>query len=580
MALVPGSSLYLSLIDQAMPDALFVHDGEGRFVEVNQRACDTLGYTREELLTMCVTDVERDFDLPKARAVWQTIECGHTTLILGHQRRKDGSIFPVEVRFGLLEAAGERLYVGVVRDISERVKKEAELAAAHQKLVESERRERHLATRLFRTLRDTEHRANTILEVMSEGVVVHDRTGKVISANTAAQHITGLSLSELMAIGETTEAPWSILLEDGSPCSRENLPHPRTVRSGSFRNQIYGFQLPGGPLLWMSTSAYPVVLDNSTEPDFVVVVFSDVTERRTAEILQHTLEQDFMQLLESTSDFIYLKDRNGRIRFCSQALARISGQKSWRDMVGKNVFDLFPAAVASLYAADDETITATGIPLLDKIEPYTGEQGETLWASTSKWPIFGLDGKTVTGIFGISRDVSARKQMEEELRASATTDALTGLATRRAFLPQLEQEIARLGRKPKATSCLLLLDIDHFKPVNDAFGHGVGDDLLKSVADSLRAEVRNADSVARLGGDEFAILLAGTSLEGAKNLADRLRHKVASEPVFSHGLDHSGTLSIGITALAGSDSPQFALDRADRALYAAKNGGRNRVECA
>ena len=112
--------LFTPLIDQAMPDALFIHDHNGRFLKVNRRACTSLGYTRVELLTMSVTDVEQDFDLASAQAAWNGLQSGIPMILNGHQRRKDGSVFPVEVHFGLMEREGERLYIGVVRDITER----------------------------------------------------------------------------------------------------------------------------------------------------------------------------------------------------------------------------------------------------------------------------------------------------------------------------------------------------------------------------------------------------------------------------------------------------------------------------
>jgi PAS domain S-box-containing protein len=108
------------LLDQVLPFALFVHDHRGRFRVVNNKACQSVGYSRDELLRMNVTDLEQDFDLPSAQAEWGKLVPGRSLELFGHQRRKDGSIFPVHVHFSLLEADGERIYFGCVNDISER----------------------------------------------------------------------------------------------------------------------------------------------------------------------------------------------------------------------------------------------------------------------------------------------------------------------------------------------------------------------------------------------------------------------------------------------------------------------------
>jgi PAS domain S-box-containing protein len=143
-------------------------------------------------------------------------------------------------------------------------------------------------------------------------------------------------------------------------------------------------------------------------------------EKRRADAARalQVLNRDFLTLLDNTTDFIYFKDKDSRIRFCSQTLADITGHKSWREMVGKHDREIFPAETARVYQEEEMPVFRDGIPLINRIDPYFDEQGVQGWVSTNKWPVFDADGKTVIGIFGISRDISESKRAEIALRES------------------------------------------------------------------------------------------------------------------------------------------------------------------
>ncbi len=140
--------------------------------------------------------------------------------------------------------------------------------------------------------------------------------------------------------------------------------------------------------------------------------------RREAVDALQVLNRDFMTLLEGTTDFIYFKDRDSRIRFCSQTLARITGHKSWREMIGKHDREIFPEDVARIYSEEELPLFNSGTPIFNRIDPYYDSEGQQGWVSTNKWPVFADDGKTVTGIFGISRDISDFKRAEISLSLS------------------------------------------------------------------------------------------------------------------------------------------------------------------
>ena len=179
-----------------------------------------------------------------------------------------------------------------------------------------------------------------------------------------------------------------------------------------------------------------------------------------------------------------------------------------------------------------------------------------------------------------SLDITERKRMNAELLQLATTDFLTGLPNRRQFMAALGNEHARLQRELASCASVLMIDIDHFKRVNDEHGHAVGDAVLRHLGTLMCQALRKVDVPGRVGGEEFAILLPGTDLAAAAVFAERLRRRVADSALTVDGGMVIGiTVSIGMAAMAGTDAHcDAALARADEALYRAKRGGRNRIE--
>lgn len=176
----------------------------------------------------------------------------------------------------------------------------------------------------------------------------------------------------------------------------------------------------------------------------------------------------------------------------------------------------------------------------------------------------------------LRREVSERQRLQEDLERLANTDALTGLPSRRFFMTQLASELARRQRYGHPLS-LLMLDLDHFKQINDQWGHAVGDDALRLFADSVQCCLRTQDVAGRLGGEEFAILLPETAENVARPVAERIRSRMEHSPVATAEGNCSATVSIGVTEAMDGDDLESLLRRADKSLYAAKQRGRNRV---
>lgn len=172
------------------------------------------------------------------------------------------------------------------------------------------------------------------------------------------------------------------------------------------------------------------------------------------------------------------------------------------------------------------------------------------------------------------------EQMMRRLYESSTVDALTGVHNRKYFDARLETELA-FARRHQTDLALILFDIDHFKRVNDTYGHAAGDKVLRHVAQSCQGCLRKEDLLARFGGEEFVIVLRGVSLQGAAKLAERLRDSVFRAPAAIPENQISVTISLGCASLSdsGEDTPLALIEAADRRLYRAKERGRNRVVC-
>lgn len=273
---------------------------------------------------------------------------------------------------------------------------------------------------------------------------------------------------------------------------------------------------------------------------------------------------------------IVITDRDARIEWANPAFSRLTGYEP-EEIYGHRPADLVKSGLqdAGYYEAMWQTILAG--------RHWCGElvnkrkDGSLYHEELTIAPVLNGSGE-IHHFIGIKQDISERKRLEKELRQLAVTDPLTGLPNRRAFMERLAQEMERLKRFDEVSAALLMLDLDHFKRINDAYGHATGDEVLRHFADILRAELRKVDLPGRLGGEEFAILMPCAGREDAFALAERLRRRLAAAPLALTGKSIRYTVSIGASVLSRDDASHDAvLLRADAALYEAKAAGRNQV---
>lgn len=410
-----GQGAILALTELALPDALFVHRFDGRLVEVNRRACESLGYSREELLRLSVVDVDRSFDLASAQELWGSMEPGRSQLVRTSHTRRDGSLFPVEVSFGTVVEDGEPLFVGVARDLTDRMAHEHALRFAQERLLAIEREERVDAARLAA---QADHRYQGIIQAMSDGMLLIGPDGRIVAANPAAVRILGVGLDGLLGLA-ALDTDWGATREDGTPVPLDDLPPLVARRTGqAVHGVVIGIRDPAsGARRWVRTSAVPLE-DVAGEGTSILTTFVDVTELRGLAGRLAEFNRDFEELLERTTDFVYFKDGDGRFRFCSQAFADMTGRASWRDLVGLRDVDVFPPHVQA-DGSEPERPYAVGAPqLAGRLARYRRPDGRTGWVETSTWPVADATG-AAAGVFGIGRDVTAAHQDGAAMRLAA-----------------------------------------------------------------------------------------------------------------------------------------------------------------
>lgn len=289
------------------------------------------------------------------------------------------------------------------------------------------------------------------------------------------------------------------------------------------------------------------------------------------------LTRSYQMILDSAANGICGIDTQQNIRFVNPAALEMLDYKE-EDILHKNYREIFKA---SKPGTDDFDVDCC--PFFQdrsKLEPFEYDELRFLKKDGTNFPVDCrstpiIEGKRLTGAVLVFQDVTERQQAAEMIRYMANHDSLTSLPNRNFCNRRLPQAIS-LAKRQTRKICLLFIDLDRFKPINDKYGHAVGDKVLLEVAHRLKQMLRTSDSVCRLGGDEFLILLESSpTVEGAKHVAERTI-EILNEPIIVNGIHCSIGASIGISIYPddceGSDS---MMQHADIAMYEAKKRGRN-----
>ncbi len=292
---------------------------------------------------------------------------------------------------------------------------------------------------------------------------------------------------------------------------------------------------------------------------------------------------------------VVVLDREYRIQVWNTFMENRSGRLP-REVHGQSFFTLFPEVEEEWFRHKVESVATLGTPAFTiweqrpylvrfkNYQPITGQE-EFMYQNTVLLPLQGVN-TTVEHICLIIYDVTnvaTNKQqlqaVNQQLKHLSRTDRLTGLNNRGYWEECLQHEYAR-HRRYQSMAALVMFDIDHFKVVNDTYGHQAGDKVIQAVAEVVREQVRDTDYPGRYGGEEFVVLLPDVDSAGAMLFAERLRQRIEALLVTYENQSIPFTISLGVADLSyPTNGHQQLIERADQALYASKEGGRNQTNC-
>ncbi|RYG80674.1 sensor domain-containing diguanylate cyclase, partial [bacterium] len=307
----------------------------------------------------------------------------------------------------------------------------------------------------------------------------------------------------------------------------------------------------------------------------LMAVIKDITDVVRRERQLRHAQAWIETIVNGLADYALLElDEHGRIRESNVGLERVTGFGAG---AAGRPFTLFlpKERVTDFTVADRLTEARESGWSLDEGWRHRAD-GSRFWGSCLIAPL-SVEGDAEPGFSLILRDISHARESREQIRDAVFADHLTGLANRRCFHESAALELARWRRQPRPLS-VLAIDADHFKAINDRYGHLAGDAVLRHLAVGLSGQFRSVDLLARFGGEEFVALLPGTDLAGAEALAQRAVESLAACPATVDGVSIPCTISIGVAAMSPAiDDLAALLQQADDALYAAKAAGRNRA---
>ncbi len=455
-------------------------------------------------------------------------------------KRIDGEEFPATVLLTRMELAGRRFLQATVRDITVYRQAEASVERLH-------------------------HENELILNAAGEGIFGLDIQGKHTFMNPSAAQMLGYTVDEL--IGRGSHATCHYKKADGSPYSEEECPIYTAYKDGKVHHVTDEvFWRKDGTSYPVEYTSTPIIEDGKISG--AVVTFMDITKRRQAEKALFDSEAYLKTIMAAIQAGVIVIDvEKHTITDINMAAENLIGDKR-EAIIGKECHKyVCPAEKGKCPITDLNQIVDRSERIL------INAQGEQIPILKTVVPLTIKGRKYLIESF---IDISERKRMEEELKRLSITDNLTQAHNRTKYEEVIKIEIERTKRSSSPLS-VAMFDIDHFKEVNDTYGHAVGDYVLKTLAQIAKKNIRDIDYLIRWGGEEFIVIALDTDLRGAEVMAEKIRKAIEN-----YNFDKVGrvTVSFGVTQFKQDDTEDSLMKRVDDALYQAKGKGRNRVEVA
>ena len=443
------------------------------------------------------------------------------------------------------DAAGELThYQGIVLDITQR--REAECA-----------------------LRESITTFRTVIENMPIMMDAFDSKGRVAVWNRECERVTGYTSEELRDRSDV------MALLYPETAYRDRMMEQWGSRQGDFRDWEWDIVTKDGQ---RRTVAWSNISKHCAIPDWDSWAFGvDVTERKWAEETIRCSEQRFRDFADIAADWFSETDEALRFHYVSERWQAITGLAAGQTL-GCEMREVFAAHTDDPASLQDLFLKLEARETFEAIEvPWTGSDRNQRVLRLSGKPVLRLDG-LFQGYRIVGLDVTEAHLRSQQLAHQATHDVLTELVNRREFEHRLEHAL-NSAREHNTPCALCYLDLDRFKLVNDTAGHMAGDAILKQVGQVLTHHIRSRDTLARIGGDEFALLLDNCPMEKAAEIAEALVGAVQGLCFEWEGRSYHVGASVGLVAIrAEAESTAQLLAQADLACYAAKGGGRNRVQ--
>lgn len=544
-------SMLARIVDNAAVGML-VSDMEGRLLYANRALGAMLGHSAEAGGGLGLLDLVHEEDRPTAPLRLMRLMRGEADEYRGECRFRhaDGQPLWVMVAASVLrdERSGERKYL-VVQVTNIELQKKAEEALAY-----------------------SESRWNFALESARQGVWDHDIRTDTMFYSRMWRIMRGIPPDEEV---DGDQQKWMARIHpDDLQHVMDNVER-QDMGAADFDALEYRERTRDGSYIWILSRGKPVEWDDEGNPVRTLGTDTDITRLKTIEQELAAEKERLRVTLDSIADGMISTDEAGRVVLMNPAAELLTGYRSG-EAIGQPVEAIFAVRDGTTNERQDCPVAASiarGMPVqLDDDVILVAKGGSERDIRCTAAPVRSTAGR-VSGAVLVFQDVTQSRAMQRELAHSATHDDLTGLPNRPAFERALNSAIAaaRHGRH----HCLLYIDLDRFKPVNDNAGHAAGDALLKQVAQTIRGSCRSHDVAARIGGDEFAVLLADCPVDGGQRIADKIVRAIAALAFSWAGRTYHIGASIGMTVVTEVPaSPLGFMGEADAACYAAKARGR------